>query len=34
MTVHRHGKLRQVTIKDCYLYKKMIIVPKAIIKTK
>ena len=34
MTAHRHGELRQLTIDDCYLDKKMIIAPKTITKTK
>jgi len=34
MTAHRHGELRQLTINDCYLDKKLIIAPKTITKTK
>ncbi|MEA3354086.1 MAG: hypothetical protein U9Q33_09755 [Campylobacterota bacterium] len=34
MTAHRHGELRQLTIEDCYLDKRMIIAPKNITKTK
>ncbi|WP_434636899.1 tyrosine-type recombinase/integrase [Sulfurimonas sp. NW7] len=34
MTAHRHGELRQLTIEDCYLDRKMIIAPKTITKTK
>jgi len=34
MTAHRHGELRQLTIDDCYLDKRMIIAPKSITKTK
>jgi len=34
LTAHRHGELRQLTIEDCYLDKKMIIAPKTITKTK
>jgi integrase len=30
MTAHRHGELRQLTIEDCYLDRKMIIAPKTI----
>ena len=34
MTAHRHGELRQLTIEDCYLDRKMIIAPKTITKTR
>lgn len=34
LTSHRHGELRELTIEDCYLDKKMIIAPKTITKTK
>lgn len=34
MSAHRHGELRQLTIEDCYLDKKMIVAPKSITKTK
>jgi len=34
MTAHRHGELRELTIEDCYLDKRMIIAPKTITKTK
>ncbi|WP_434580466.1 tyrosine-type recombinase/integrase [Sulfurimonas sp. NW15] len=34
MTAHRHGELRQLTIEDCYLDRKMVIAPKTITKTK
>jgi len=34
LTAHRHGELRELTINDCYISKKMIISPKSITKTK
>jgi len=34
LTAHRHGELRELTIDDCYISKKMIIAPKSITKTK